>query len=548
MKTEFDVIVVGAGINGITCGAYLQKAGLDVAVVERRNECGAFALTEEPFGAGIPLHSHAVMCLTEIGPACRDLELERFGFTDVLYSDVIWASTWKDGKNMFTYFDPGKTAQAIARFSEKDAQTYLRIMNRMFPDTIAIQELLLFSPPSAEKVDLLWEAGQKYADIPPSDFSTMNGFELYDLLFENEYVKLHFTALAGIGILGNFLAKGEGTVSGLFSLYLPFGVAKGSIHHLPHALVRCFKHYGGTLFLNAPVEKVVIENGTARGVILAEEAPYPQRELRARHAVVIHVTPPVALPMIGEENVKKASPELWRKMKDYSMSGASPCNSHYLLRGLPRWRSEEWNPDIKRAWLVYRAWDSWEHCQRYYLAYASEDLMKIIGDTGELFCPAVVDPSQFSPEGYCAFTFEAEYPFFLRRYGGPKRWDDPAFRNQIHEIHTQILEELAPGFKALILDSFVDSPLDIWRRNPSAVYGQEYGGDVGGDQWYLGKMPYRSPIPQLYFSNGVWPIAGTYLAGGYNAACVVAEDLGVRNRPWWTNKPMEHFLRKMQMI
>ena len=484
------------------------------------------------------------MCFSEVSPVYRDLELDRFGL-EVLYSEMYWASTWKDGKNVIIYIDPKKTAESIARFSEKDAQTYLKIAGRMFPDVNPIMDLLFFSPPEYEKVDLLWEAGKRYADIDPEDFTNMNGFELYDLLFESEYVKLHFTAIAGIGILGNFAERGEGAVSGLFSLYVPFGLAKGGTHNIVHSLVRCFKAHGGTLLLNAPVERVIVENGTARGVLLSEESPYPERELRARQAVELNISPPVALRMIGEENAKKASPEFWRKLKDYSLVGWSPCDSFYLLRDLPRWRSDEWNPDIRKAFLVYRAWDSWEHCKAYFGADENEEIFKILGDTGELFVPAALDPSQRSAEGYCTFTFEAEYPFFLRRYGGPRKWDDPAFKEEIHKIHTDIMEELAPGFKNLILDSFVDSPVDIWRRNAAVVYGAEILQEPFGRQWYTGAVPYRAPIPHLYFTGGVWPIGFTNFATGYNAAGVMAEDLGVRKRPWWTSRPMDYWLKKM---
>ncbi|MDP2725642.1 MAG: FAD-dependent oxidoreductase, partial [Syntrophales bacterium] len=75
MKTEFDVIVVGAGINGIAAGAYLQKAGLDVAVVEREPECGPFCRSDDIFGNGLPVDTCAVMLHVAYGPAWKDLEL-----------------------------------------------------------------------------------------------------------------------------------------------------------------------------------------------------------------------------------------------------------------------------------------------------------------------------------------------------------------------------------------------------------------------------------------------------------------------------------------
>ena len=91
------------------------------------------------------------------------------------------------------------------------------------------------------------------------------------------------------------------------------------------------------------------------------------------------------------------------------------------------------------------------------------------------------------------------------------------------------MESIAPGFKDRIIDAYQWTPIDIWRLNPAAVYGQVLGGDFSEDQWILDRMPYRMPIAGLYMSNSVWPLGLTWMAAGYNAAQVVAEDLGVRH-------------------
>lgn len=545
MKTEFDVVVVGAGINGLTCGAYLQKAGLDVAVVERRNECGPFCLTEEPFGAGIPIDTHAVMCATDRGPAFKDLELDKFGL-EVICPQTFTGASWKDGKNHLVYPDPQKTAYGLARHSEKDAETYLRIMRRLVPDMIANAELLMYGAPSEEKLETLWDLG-RYADIGRSDFMSMNGFELYDLLFESEHVKMGFSSSASIGMLGDASEKGEGALNNLFALYSPTGVVRGGIHNVVHSLVRCFKFYGGTLLLNAPVEKIVTEGGIASSVILSDEAPYPDREIRGRQAIVMHVTAPIALQLLGEDVMKAADPRLYRKMRDWDMTGHCAFTSYFLMKDFPRWKSEDWNPDIANSPFIYRAWDSWDHCQRHFQYYKNEDVWKIVGDVGETFCTAVTDRQQISPKGYVVFTFEMEYPVNLRRDGGLKMWDSKALCGRIHDTNIEIMEELRPGFKRLLLDSFYMNPLDNWRRNASALYGHELGGDITavGDQWYLGSMPHRFPVPHLYCSQSTWPRGNTALNSGYVAATVVGQDLGVRERDWWVNRPIEDWRRRV---
>ena len=78
-KQQYDVIVVGGGVNGLAVAAYLQKAGLQTAVFERRDESGTFCSTEEVLYPGVKLNLHASLLMPHYGPAYVDLELERFG-------------------------------------------------------------------------------------------------------------------------------------------------------------------------------------------------------------------------------------------------------------------------------------------------------------------------------------------------------------------------------------------------------------------------------------------------------------------------------------
>ena len=127
-----------------------------------------------------------------------------------------------------------------------------------------------------------------------------------------------------------------------------------------------------------------------------------------------------------------------------------------------------------------------------------------------------------------------------------KAWDNKDLIDQVHEAHSDMMETLAPGFRSQIVDSLYFTPLDNWRRNPSAVFGHEIGGDNSGPQWYTGRIPPRSSIPGLYFSQGIWPASLTHLGNGYVAAGCVAEDLGVRNQDWWRYAPMEKFIERFK--
>lgn len=540
MRRDFDVIVVGAGVNGLACGAYLARAGLDVAVVERRNECGPFALTEEIFGAGVPVDTHAGVCFVTMSPVYGDLELDRFGL-DLIFPRVPTGTVSKDGTNVIYYRDLDKTCEEIGRFSERDARTFREMREKIMPHAIEILERGVFAAPSEEGLEYLWSLGG-IVGFSPGDFRTMNGFEYLDLLYENEQVKCSLLGQAAIGIFGDPAEKGEGAVMTLMGQACSFGVPRGGMHTLVHALVRCFRHHGGTLLLNAPVERIEFEGGRPRLVHLAESSPIPEKTLRARDAVVVHVSPPLGLDMLGDEPLRSRDRALWRKMKDWDMTGHCAFTSYVLLRGPARWKSRRWNPDIQECAFPLRAWDSWEHAKRSFQAAKNEEVFDIAGDVGEMYQLCAVDPSRVPADGRTSLVYEVEYPVNMRRYGGLAAWDDRELTDRLHGEHLQDLRDMLDDFDADLLDSTYFTPIDSWRRNPSAILGHELGGDVSGAQWYQGRMPSRASLEGLYFTQGVWPCSLTHLGSAYVTACAVAEDLEVRDQPWWNNRPMQRFL------
>ncbi len=318
--------------------------------------------------------------------------------------------------------------------------------------------------------------------------------------------------------------------------------------HKNFSFVCVMKENGGTILYNCPVEKIIVEDGEAKGVVLSEDAVFPGKVIKAKKAIVSNLSAPLTLQLIGEDVMKSVDPELASRMKYWKMDGVSPVTTFYLLKGLPKWKSEIFDPDIKITWEPYRAWDSLEQAEKHFVYYANEKIDKIVGNVAEVFITAATDKTQITPEGYCTLAFEQELPVHLRRYGGIQKWDDPDFKKMIMDRHTEVLDELAVGFKHQIIKKGIYTPLDEWRQNPSAIYGNEMGGECGGDQWYLGRMPYRMPIKGLYMSNSVWPIGYTCLGSGYNAASVVAEDLGIRDQPWWTHEPAGWFFKNFDRL
>ncbi len=128
MERTYDGVIIGAGHNGMILAGYMAKAGLKVCLVERMLEIGGGLDSHEtmnPPGFHINVHSVFHRMLTQL-PWYRDLELDRMGQRYV-QPDVGCCNLYSDGRAIVWHKDPKVTAASIARFSERDAKTFLEL-------------------------------------------------------------------------------------------------------------------------------------------------------------------------------------------------------------------------------------------------------------------------------------------------------------------------------------------------------------------------------------------------------------------------------------
>ena len=111
---NYDVIIIGGGINGLTTACYLQKSGLSVGVFEARGQCGAHCDTIELGRPGYLYNTHANWLVPAMSPAMADLDLEGYGL-DLRGTDVIFALNYSDGTNTVQSLDPSVTMASVAR-------------------------------------------------------------------------------------------------------------------------------------------------------------------------------------------------------------------------------------------------------------------------------------------------------------------------------------------------------------------------------------------------------------------------------------------------
>src|SRR5262249_28954869 len=121
MASAYDAIIIGAGHNGLVCGAYLAKAGLKVLALERRSVIGGAAVTEELWpGYKVSTASFIMALLQPKGTL--DLELLRFGL-EIIKPPPLF-QPFPDGRYLVYWDDLARTCSEIAKFSPKDAAAY----------------------------------------------------------------------------------------------------------------------------------------------------------------------------------------------------------------------------------------------------------------------------------------------------------------------------------------------------------------------------------------------------------------------------------------
>jgi phytoene dehydrogenase-like protein len=542
-----DVIVVGGGLSGgLPAAAYLQKAGLQVLIVEANAELGSFCCTHETWPQTLD-SPHVGVSFAGNSPVIDDLELERYGFRFAA-SPVLLATTYRDGTNCLICQDPERTGENFARHSARDGQRMLEIQSRVDETMVEFNELSSFSPhPDPGQLPRVFELCAYAMDFPVEQMMEMTGPELCERTFESDGCRQILMTPVAFWEHGAPFARGQGAFGTTFALYYTTGVGIGGNEVQVDALTRCFLHHGGQLWTSTAVGEVLVENNRAVGVRLSERSLYPGREASARLGVICNVGVPETLRLVGPQAMESADPSLAAKMRYWKMGLRGSHVTSWLLDRRLSWRSADFDPLIDEAILVYRAFDSWEGTKQYLVDMLGNDTWKVSGQLMEFTYPAPADPTSASPEGHTVLRAEECFPYALHGLGGPRSWDGP-LRHELVAARNAMMSQLVRDWDASVLDYYDWTPLDNWRLNRSARFGQVVGGDFTEDQWILGRMPYRMPIAGLYMSNGVWPVGLSWMAAGYNAAQVVAADAGVRDQPWWTSRPCEWYSRNLPSL
>ena len=526
-----DVIVIGAGHNGLTCACYLASAGLKVRVLENRAVVGGAAVTEEFFpGFRNSSASYTVSLLNPV--VIRDLKLAQRGLRIVERPFSNFLPT-EDGRYLkFGGALPSPEAE-IRKFSAADADRYGDFGRRMERVAGLLKDWTLRAPPElggplvvrswrdlAASARLLWTFGQLPRQVQGdcAELFTRSAGHWLDATFESDCLKAAMGFDSIVGTYASPYAPGSayvllhhalGEVNGKAGIW---GHAIGGMGRITTLMAEEARSRGVQIELQAGVDRILVQGGQVQGVLLRDG-----REARAR-AVAAGVDPRrLYLKMLQAQELPA---DFVQAIRSYRC-GSGSMRINVALSELPDFRclpGVQPQPHHASGILLAPSLRAMDRAWRDALngGYARAPIV-------EMLIPSVVDDSLAPAGAHVASLFCQHFD-----PDPPGGWD--ALKAAAVEAVFAQVESFCPNFRRALLGYKAWTPLDL-ERDYGLSGGDIFHGQLTPDQLFslrplLGYARYRGPLRGLYHcGSGAHPGGGVSGAPGYNAAREMVRDL-----------------------
>ena len=520
LDRSYDGIIIGAGHHGMVLGTYLAKAGLDILLVDRRLKYGGGLCTEEVTEPGFyhNLHSINHFHISE-APWFHDLGLsERVNYITPRYE---FGQAHLDGTALVLGRDLEETCANIARLSKRDAETFRR-WNRLAEKATAqilIPERFAEPLPQAERDELLsrTEVGREFLAI-----TRRQPLDVVQELFEDEHVRLLF--LFKVSLFGTWLTdtmsktSPMGSVIRAFDLQTGYQLCRGGSFNLARGLMEAFIGAGGRFEPQVRIDRILVENGRAGGIVLADG-----RTVRAKQFVAstldVHQT---FEDLVGREQLPAA---FLRKIDEFQYTAWSLYGLHLALHESPSFAASKFDPNVDRSlkWSIG--------------AESMQDLFEAHEDVKNGRVPSIIqfgsgplsalDPTQAPPGKHTTYAWHV-LPLYPK--GGQ---DAPGFNEEFAEKIIDKWAQYCPNLtRKNIIGQYVYTAERYSREMINMRGGDIFMGAFNAEQVMYHHFGYRSPIPNLYSAGSPGHPGGAISGGaGYITAGIIAHELGIK--PWW---------------
>ena len=520
---KYDAIVIGGGHNGLTAAAYLARAGKEVLVLERRYVLGGAAVTEDGFpGFKFSVCSYVVSLLK--ANIIRELMLPKFGLELLPLESTF---TPLDNDYLMRTADPDETYREMYRHSPRDAETYTRFGPLMGQIGMAVRPILETIPPNAIRPSFPDLSAMKkllnhFKTLSSEQFEyltklmTMSSADFLDEWFEFEPLK---ATMSASGIIGTFMGPRSpgsayvmlhhymGDIDGAFRAW---GFQRGGTGAVSMAIARSAEYFGAKIMTEAPVEKVIVNNGRAIGVALENGDEYKADK------VISALDPKLSfLKMVDETDLPN---DFVTDIKNFRIRGSSG-KVNLALDALPEFTCLPGNgPHLRGAISISPDFD--------YIEKAYDDAK--YGNFSEvpyidIIIPSVLDPEMAPPGKHVMSCFVQYAPYNIN--GG---WDDQK-REDFGDAVINALARFAPNIKDIILHRQVLTPADI-ESTFGLTEGNIFHGELSLQQLFALRPAvkwanYKTPITNYYqCGSGTHPGGGITGSPGEMAAKKIIKD------------------------
>jgi len=542
--SKFDAVIIGGGTKGLFLAMYLIKyGGMSVGIFERRHEIGGCLCTEEIAAPGFRGNDHANIILPFYYlPVWRDFpEFWDYGaqWDQHLSSDGF---VFRDTETCLALYsdkhDPTqeRSAREIARFSQKDAERWLKLCALERSDEYQKQLMdALYNPPemrlTPEVMNRQMEVFPKLVEagfVPDGLALAASALRMVREWFESQELQsclLRYAVSAACDI--NEPATGM-LAMGTSACIPTIGFNRGGTHQIAHAAHQILVQSGCKFFTHSEVDKVIIENGSATGIRLADGS-----EIAARKLVTAAGMTPAQLcfGLIGREYIDDLTA---RRVE--LLENSFGCLMWYIfaVHEAPKYKAEAFNSDIHDCmWLGLQPDPDPMHIARECQRAKMLEWPPLEDYCPTVCCHSLVDPS-FAPPGKHVLQNEQLAPPANRHT--EKEWLEikKRYADELITIWQQYATNMTWDN---VIGVDANSPYDNLRMKNLGPKGNMAGVDrpphqVGANRPTPELANFRTPIRNLYATGGCWdPGTNAGSAESYDCYKIIAADMGLA-KPW----------------